>query len=111
MPSSEGDRKELNMKARTCSSFKLCLSVAIFCGVLISSGTVRGKDASTEPVGIPNEWTHVVYSNPGTAEDAMAKGEYEKWLKVINSPRCKIQQLKQKMGTRMTEFAPEVQEM
>jgi hypothetical protein len=46
--------------------------------------------------GLPDDWTHhhLVFSNPGTEEDAYQKGRHDQWLKVVNDPRYIIQQLK-----------------
>jgi hypothetical protein len=46
--------------------------------------------------GLPDDWTHhhVVFSDPGTAEQAKKKGTYNRWLKAVNNPRYVMQQLK-----------------
>jgi hypothetical protein len=46
--------------------------------------------------GLPDDWTHhhVVFSNPGTADDAIRKGNYEEWFTIVNDPRYVVQQLK-----------------
>jgi hypothetical protein len=43
---------------------------------------------------IVKDWTnhHVVFSNPGTAKEAMEKGTYDRWLKIVNDPRYIAQQ-------------------
>jgi hypothetical protein len=49
--------------------------------------------------GIPDDWTHhhVVFSNPGTADDAIRKGNYEEWFTIVNDPRYVMQQLKRSL--------------
>lgn len=46
--------------------------------------------------GVPDDWTHhhVIFSDPGTEQEAIQSGHYEKWQKVVNEPRYVIQQLK-----------------
>lgn len=46
--------------------------------------------------GIPQDWSHhhLVFSNPGTEEDAIANGTHDRWLSIVNDPRYIIQQLK-----------------
>jgi hypothetical protein len=46
--------------------------------------------------GVPEDWTHhrLVFSNPGTESEAIAAGNYQSWLKIVNDPRYIIQQLK-----------------
>jgi hypothetical protein len=49
-----------------------------------------------EITGIPEDWSHhhVVFSNPGTEQQAVESGRYEQWLKIVNEPRYVMQQLK-----------------
>lgn len=35
---------------------------------------------------------HLVFSNPGTAEQAIKNGTYDRWLKIVNDPRYIMQQ-------------------
>ena len=46
--------------------------------------------------GLPDDWTHhhLIFSDPGTEEEAIAKGTHEKWLRVVNDPRYIMQQLR-----------------
>jgi len=62
-------------------------------------------------VGVPDDWSHrhVVFSNPGTREDAIKNGTYEHWLKVVNDPRFTLQQIK-RSGAKTVEAAPPTDE-
>ena len=72
------------------------LSAAVFCG------SVRGQSAPLVRVGgidvrdVPDDWSHhyAVFSDPGTEEEAIRNGRYERWQNVVNNPRYVIQQLK-----------------
>jgi hypothetical protein len=46
-----------------------------------------------EAEGVPWDWSHdhVVFSHPGTADEAIQKGAYEHWLKIAADPRYMIQ--------------------
>jgi hypothetical protein len=48
--------------------------------------------------GVVEDWSHhhVVFSDPGTAEDAMHNGTLEHWLKIVNEPRYIMQQIKRR---------------
>src|ERR1039457_5189674 len=48
--------------------------------------------------GVPQDWSHhhLVFSNPGTEEDAIANGTHDRWLSIVNDPRYIIQQLKRR---------------
>ena len=48
--------------------------------------------------GVPNDWSHhhVIFSNPGTEQDAIANGTHDRWLRIVNDPRYIIQQLKRR---------------
>lgn len=46
--------------------------------------------------GVVDDWTHqhVIFSNPGTLEDALKKGKYGEWQFVMNDPRYQMQQVR-----------------
>ena len=68
--------------------------LTILAGGLISS--VAAQEIPSMEQGIPSDWSmhHVIFSNPGTEQEAIANGSYERWLKVVNDPRYIFQQLK-----------------
>jgi hypothetical protein len=49
-----------------------------------------------ELTGIPEDWSshYVVFSNPGTEQEAIRSGRHEQWLRVVNDPRYVMQQLR-----------------
>lgn len=53
-------------------------------------------------IGLPNDWTHhhVVFSDPGSSDDAIKNGTYNKWFSVVNDPRYVMQQLKRGLPVR-----------
>src|SRR5579863_3549571 len=44
--------------------------------------------------GYVEDWSshHVVFSNPGTEQDARQRGEHDKWLRIVNDERYIMQQ-------------------
>lgn len=59
--------------------------------------------------GVPNDWSnhHLVFSNPGTEEDAIANGTHDHWLNIVNDPRYILQQMKRSSGVK-TLADPEI---
>jgi hypothetical protein len=49
--------------------------------------------------GQPEDWTHhhVVFSNPGTEEEAIRNGTHEEWVKIVNDPRYVLHQLRRRL--------------
>jgi hypothetical protein len=52
--------------------------------------------------GVPQDWSHhhLVFSNPGAEEDAIANGTHDRWLKIVNDPRYILQQMKRSSGVK-----------
>ncbi len=63
------------------------------------------EDWAIEQRGLPDDWTHhyLVFSNPGTEQQAIESGNYEQWLKIVNDPRFTMQQIKRSGGAKALE--------
>ncbi len=61
----------------------------------------EAADTSAQGGSYVDDWSHhhLVYSNPGTREDAEKNGKLDKWLKITGDPRYQLQLAKRKMGT------------
>ena len=62
-------------------------------------GLVTGSTADVGPGnGVATDWTHrhVIFSDPGTADEASQNDAYDRWLKITGDPRYTMQQLKRK---------------
>ena len=96
------------MSARNHSLYKLSLAAVVFCMGLISSVGLYGQTASSQPVGVPDDWSHhhLVFSDPGTAAAALAQGRIEHWYKITNDPRLRMQQMKHSLAQRELSAAP-----
>ncbi len=72
------------------------LSAAAFCSPVHSQSAPSVRIGNVDITDIPEDWSHhyVVFSDPGTEQDALRSGRYEQWENVVNNPRYVIQQLK-----------------
>jgi hypothetical protein len=74
-----------------------------------------GPQGPAEPEGLPDDWSHhrLVFSNPGTEQDAVQKGTYDEWLRIVNDPRYIMQQLKRRSPAQgpAAEYVARMNEM
>lgn len=82
------------MKSKGTSISRIAVAFVV-CGlalvIALPASTVSPKK---KPKGKVQDWTnhHLVFSHPGTKEQAIEKGEYDRWLKIVNNPRYIQQQ-------------------
>ncbi len=90
------------MKNDVKSYARLLPRLAIFLLVLWCTQLSSGQQPSVVRMGAPDDWTHhhVIFSNPGTAVEAMQRGDYFHWVKVVNDPRFILQQAKRAAAAR-----------
>ncbi len=76
--------------------------LAILLLVLWCTQLSSGQQPPVVRMGAVDDWTHhhLIFSNPGTAVDAMQRGDYFHWLKVVNDPRFILQQAKRGAAAR-----------
>ena len=62
--------------------------------MLVAAMPASAQDLDTQHQPLIQDWTthHVVFSSPGSADDAIRAGRYEQWLKIVNDPRYIMQQ-------------------
>ena len=74
-----------------------------------------GPQDPAEVQGLPDDWTHhhLVFSNPGTEQDAIQNGRYDEWLRIVNDPRYILQQLKRRSPAQgpAAEYVARMNEM
>ena len=112
------------------SVFRFTQAAALCLGTLLMvTGPLPAQDASPKPTvgnpvvdplvqrhvedwaiqqrGVPDDWSHhyVVFSNPGTEQQALESGNYEQWLKTVNDPRFTLQQVKRSGAMKWIEGA------
>jgi hypothetical protein len=83
------------------------LSIAASFGMLIALAFIRAQDVTgqsgaAQNTGFPEDWSHrhIVFSNPGTEEDAIQSGRYDEWVRIVNDPRYVMQQRLRNSGGR-----------
>ncbi len=62
-------------------------------------------DWTLQQRGLVDDWTHhyVVFSNPGTEQQAIETGIYDQWLSIVNAPRFTLQQIKRSTRAKLPE--------
>jgi hypothetical protein len=72
------------------------LTAAALGAISISSIAQQAATESSNSVGTVEDWSfhHVLFSNPGTEQDALRNGRYNEWLRIVNEPRFMMQQRK-----------------
>ena len=86
-------------------SFKFSTTSFVLAMIAALGLHLRGQEAPPVHVGngqitgLPDDWTHhhLVFSDPGTEQDAIKSGTHDRWLKVVNDPRYVIHQLKRNL--------------
>ena len=69
------------------------LAVGLLAGL---TALISGKPETGPGMGVVDDWTHhhLIFSNPGTAPDALGQGRIEQWYRIVNDPRYNMQQMK-----------------
>ncbi len=77
-------------------------------GMLLTlSALTSAQEPSAKLSGGPDDWTHhrLIFSDPGTADEALRDGTYDRWLKIVNDPRYILQRAKRNAVSRgATQF-------
>jgi hypothetical protein len=77
-------------------------AVAAVVSALSFSVAAYGQTGGNPGSGVPEDWSHhhLVFSNPGTFDDAMRNRRIDQWSKIVNEPRFKIQELRRSLWQR-----------
>jgi hypothetical protein len=83
-------------------SSKFSLITAAFTALAVFHLPMHGQEAPSISVnyvrftGVPDDWSHhrLIFSDPGTEENAILKGKHQQWLSTVNDPRYVLHQLK-----------------
>src|ERR1035437_8500199 len=62
--------------------------------VILSAASASAPLAHAQATtGVPWDWshTHLIFSHPGTAGEALRNNTYDRWLTIANDPRYMIQ--------------------
>ena len=72
--------------------------------ILAAATAAPGQNSAAG--GYPDDWSHhhAVFSYPGTSVDAMRRGDYARWARIVNDPRYVLQQ-RQRAAAAHSGFA------
>jgi len=89
------------MKSAKRSLYELSVLAVAFFGLIGAGILLFGQQPEAEKTGVPDDWSHhhLIFSNPGTATQAIADGRFLDWYKTTADPRYRLQQLKRGGGT------------
>lgn len=84
----------------TYQLFRWSAAAAVICA--LSTSMIYAQAYGNRADGVPDDWSHhhIVFSDPGSFDDAMRNGEIDKWSKIVNDPRYQIQQLRRSLWQR-----------
>jgi hypothetical protein len=89
------------MRMRTARFLRrVFLAVTVLCSLSTLPLATLGQATGLPSAGAPGDWSHhhLVFSSPGTADDAAKQGKLERWTRITNNPRYKFQQWKRTRG-------------
>ena len=71
--------------------------------LVMLAGTLVAPQYTVQSGGIVDDWSmhHVVFSNPGTFEDAVRNGRFEDWQRIVTDPRYRMQQARRGMESAL----------
>ncbi len=90
------------MLASKSSFLKTSALTLTFAMVVAGSIPMRGQEAPAQRPGAVDDWSHhhVVFSNPGSREDAVRNGTLDRWLRVTSSVRYQMQVARRSSAAR-----------
>jgi hypothetical protein len=72
------------------------LAAGVFCRPVEGQNAPFIHVGGVEITGIPEDWSqrHLVFSEPGTEQEAIRNGRYKQWQTIVNNPRYIMHQLR-----------------
>jgi hypothetical protein len=84
-------------------SYPRLLTIPLVFAATLAGGTALfAQDVKNAETGVPHDWSHhnVVFSNPGTTDQAIEEGRYGDWLKIVSDPRLQLQRMKREAAAK-----------
>jgi len=99
--------EEQTMKSAKRSLFRLSVLAVAFFGLIGAGILVFGQQPEPAKTGVPDDWSHhhLIFTNPGTATQAIAEGRFLEWSRIVDNPRYRLQQIKRGGGTPSAQGA------
>src|SRR5947209_4852423 len=93
--------KESRVTAKACGPWLLKIALPL-APIFLFSNSISGQEAPARGIGGPDDWTHhrLIFSNPGTADEAVRTANYSLWLKTVTDPRFVLQREKRDSGAK-----------
>jgi hypothetical protein len=94
------------VKTRVPLFLVMCASVLVACLGLSLAAAGQGRNGGQQ--GFPDDWSHnrLIFSNPGSMEQAKSHGRLEQWLRIVHDPRYRIQEMRRNQISTFGAFAP-----
>lgn len=85
---------------RPQNTLRWAITGILGCAAILIGTALSMAEQSGQANGFPEDWSHhhVVFSNPGTFQDALKNGSVERWISIVTDPRYRIQQMKRAAG-------------
>jgi hypothetical protein len=82
----------------------------LVCLGVLSGAMAAAQNNSLQPLhfGLPEDWSHhhLVFSNPGSFQDAETQGNFERWSEIVGSARYRQQQMSMLRRGRVSVAGP-----
>jgi hypothetical protein len=93
------------MKNLTFNAYALHCRIFVVVGALTFPLAIpmHAQNSPPDRIGIPEDWTHhhAVFADPGTAEQAIQNGNFDRWVRTVNDPRYQLQLVKRIAAARV----------
>ena len=85
----------------TKALFLRCCPLLLPVAAIFAAATAAPGQNSTL-LGVPDDWSHhhAVFSYPGTSVQALRRGDYSRWARVVSDPRFFLQQRRREAAAR-----------
>jgi hypothetical protein len=94
----------LNTYALRCRLF-----VVVGALTLLLAIPIHAQDSPSDRIGTPEDWTHhhAVFTDAGTAEQALQNGDFARWVRTVSNPRYQLQRAKRIAAASVRTPSPE----
>jgi hypothetical protein len=92
---------------RLCLKWSMVVfALAAFAVFGLRTSAQEHRSDSDKGGGFVEDWSsrHLMFSNPGTEEDAIRRGEHDKWLRIVNDHRYIMQERRRHSPHQWTDW-------
>jgi hypothetical protein len=93
------------MKKLTFNACVLWCRVFAMVGALTLfwAAPIHAQNSPLGRIGIPEDWTHhhAVFTDAGTAQQALQNGNFDRWVRTVSDPRYQLQRARRVAATRV----------